>query len=267
METVPEYLRANVERAAARILALPIAPSFISTTDFHAHDNTFVSVSLMKYLHEKTGVRRVFCGGDFPYAFGNREDCVRDTARSLSYLETLKHELERYAARGNHDITIHTSWEEKTGYPHPESETNRLLMSVNSPCAEFLPCDVYYYMDDPAQRGRYIVVNTSDPQSSDTEQYWGVRYSAGERQLRFLAERALRFEGGGEDWSVVAFGHMPCSEKINSGEACLAPLAVFRHRRRHPYADFSDTKAEFTAYLCGHNHVDEAALDDGILHV
>ena len=66
METVPEYLSANVERAAARILALPIAPSFIFTTDFHAHDNTFVSVSLMKYLHEKTGVRRVFCGGDFP---------------------------------------------------------------------------------------------------------------------------------------------------------------------------------------------------------
>lgn len=190
METVPEYLSANVERAAARILALPIAPSFIFTTDFHARDNTFVSVSLMKYLHEKTGVRRVFCGGDFPYAFGSHEDCVRDTVRSLSYLETLKHELERYAARGNRDITIHTSWEEKTGYAHPESETNRLLMSANSPpCAEFLPC----------------------------------------------AERTLHFEDGGEGWSVVAFGHVPCSEKINSGEACLAPLAelfaAFRHRR------------------------------------
>ena len=270
-ERIPEYLAANAARAVARLHALPVPPSFIFTTDFHAHDNSFVSAAVMKYLHAQTGVHRVFCGGDFPYAFGAPEDCVHDTERSLDYLETLKPELELYVARGNHDITIRTSWTETTGYTHPEADTNRLLMSANSPVAECLAGDVCYYVDDPEQRVRYIVVNTSDSQSDDTTQYWGVHCSVGERQLRFLAERALHFENGGAGWSVVVFGHVPCSRNIPSSEASLAPLAellaAFRNRRPHPGANFEHTQAELAAYLCGHNHVDHAALDDGVLHV
>ena len=89
-ERIPEYLAANAARAVARLHALPVPPSFIFTTDFHAHDNSFVSAAVMKYLHAQTGVHRVFCGGDFAYAFGAPEDCVHDTERSLDYLETLK---------------------------------------------------------------------------------------------------------------------------------------------------------------------------------
>ncbi len=271
MTDIPQYYQKHMDDAIGRYLAIQGDASWIFSTDFHAHDNTFVCVELMKYLNETTGIKNVFVGGDFPYAFGTEISCLYDTERSVSYLARIKPKMNLYIARGNHDITIRTRMEETEGHTYPKEFTQQLLMSAVSPFTAELTEDMCYYIDDTKNKIRYIVVNTSDSQSSDENKYWGVNSSVGDRQLKWLSQKAFSLPDGGENWAVVTFGHIPCAECIQDYEPPLgdfsALLADFKNKRKSVYADFSSSKADFAAFICGHNHLDRFGYDDGVLHI
>lgn len=270
MQNFPEYYNEQLKAAINKFNGLKKDDCFAFITDVHCHDCSLTAVPLLKAFAKETALKKLFCGGDFAYAFGTKDDCLSDTQKCLDYIAKAKPELEVFNVRGNHDITIRTSWEEKSGYTHPKDLTNALLLSKNSPVTNAMNDEACYYIDDELKKMRYVVINTSDSQSENSSAFWGVNYSAGEKQLEWLAENAFNFENG-EGWTVVAFGHIPCSPKISDYATELKGLndllTAFKNKRKHEFADFSNSKAEFAAYICGHNHKDDSATDDGVLHI
>ena len=70
---VPEYLSGSLDAAAARLSQQRHDAAFAFVTDTHIHAGSMSCVSLLRALAERCGLERVFCGGDFPWAFGSRE--------------------------------------------------------------------------------------------------------------------------------------------------------------------------------------------------
>lgn len=271
MKEIPEYYNKQLDEAVARFQKIHSDASFFFLTDVHYRDSAHVAVPLVKAFAKRTGVSKLFSGGDYAFAFGTKEQCITDTEKSLDYLSEVKPELEFFSARGNHDVTIKFSREEQAGYTHPKDLTDALIMSKNSPVTAVMPGESCFYVDYPDEKMRYVVVNTSDSQSEDSTKFWGVHYSIGEKQLRWIAENAF----GSGDYpgrSIIVFGHIPCSEKLDpQGAPCIKPLndllTAFKNKRACAYGNFENSKSELVAYICGHNHADLNATENGVLHV
>ena len=271
MKAIPEYFNQPLNEAIERFEKLPRDASFFFVTDTHYRDCAHVSTPLIKAFAKKTGVNKLFSGGDYAFAFGTKEQCITDTEKSLDYLSEVKPELDFFSARGNHDITIKFSREEKTGYTHPKALTDAIIMSRNSPVTAVMQGESCYYADYPEEKVRYVIVNTSDSQSDDAQQYWGVHYSISRPQLEWIANNAFDLKDK-PDWSIIVFGHIPCSTQLDpEGAPLLKPLkellAAFKNRRACEYGNFENAKGELVAYICGHNHADRNATEDGVLHV
>lgn len=272
MKSIPDYFFPHIDEAVRRFNDLPHNASFFFTTDVHYRDNAHVAVPLIAYFAEKTDVKKLFSGGDYPFAFGAKEECISDTKKSLDYLAEVKPLMDFYSVRGNHDITIKFSREEQAGYTYPKSETNALILSKNSPVTAQMPEEACFFVDYPEEKIRYVAVNTSDSQSDDCNRFWGVHYSIGAAQLKWIAENAFSFPEGGDGWLVIVIGHIPCIEQLDAEGAPKVRelanlLADFKNKRKGKYGDFIGCKAELAAYLCGHIHADVSAVQDGVLHI
>lgn len=271
MKEIPEYFNRPLNEAAERFKKLPRDASFFFVTDTHYRDCALVATPLVRAFYEKTGVNKLFSGGDYAFAFGTKEECIADTEKSLDYLGEVKPEIDFFSARGNHDVTIRFSREENAGYTHPKDLTNAIITSKNSPVTAVMTSESCYYTDYPEEKVRYVVVNTSDSQSDDPNRYWGVNYSVSRPQLEWLASKAFNLNDKPE-WSIIVFGHIPCSERLDpEGAPLLKPLnnllSAFRNRQSCEYGDFKNAKGELVAYICGHNHADLDATENGVLHV
>lgn len=267
---VPEYMRGNLEEALSRIQATPADVMFAFVTDVHIHAAGMSCVGLLRELAERAGLERTFCGGDLPWAFGSREECLQDAQESLELLGTLREQMGLYIMRGNHDLTIRTSWEDASGYTAPYGQTVQLLAGYTTPDVIRPGEEAYYYVDDAARRIRWIVLDTCLKETAPETQSWGTRYGVDEAQIRWLATEALSLPEGGEGWVVFALGHIPCVAALPGGEAkhgfdqLAGVLKDFKNRRATPYADFTGAQADLAAYLCGHNHVDADVTEDGV---
>lgn len=271
MKTIPEYYFDQISEKTAKINALKKDASFMFITDLHIHDNAFVSVPLIKKVSKLTGIKKLISGGDYAYAFGADNECIDDTVNSIKYLSEVKPELKFYSVRGNHDITIRHDRNSETGYTHPESETNKIILSENSPVTKVMPNEACYYFDDENEKIRYVVINTSDTQSEDVGKFWGVNYSVSAPQIKWLAENAFKFENGGEGWGIIVFGHVPVSDKMDANNGVYKDvndeLIAVKNKKAGNFGNYCGLKAELIAYICGHVHVDNSIVDGGVLHV
>jgi predicted phosphodiesterase len=271
MKEIPQYFIQPLDEAINRYKKIRRDASFFFVTDTHYRDCAHVATPLIKAFAAKTDVRKLFSGGDYAFAFGPKEECIADTEKSLDYLSEVKPEIDFFSARGNHDITIKFSREENAGYTYPKDFTNKLILSKNSPVTAIMPGEACFYVDYPEEKTRYVVVNTSDTQSDDCNKFWGVHYSITRPQLEWIAKNAFNLEDK-PDWSVIVFGHIPCSETIDPvGAPPLKPLntllAAFKNRRACKYGNFENAKGDLVAYICGHNHADKSTTEDGVLHI
>lgn len=269
---VPEYLKESVDSAAARLAQARADAAFAFVTDTHIHAGSMSCVSMLRELARRCGLQRMFCGGDYPWAFGTREDCLNDARESLELLGGLRGDMGVYLLRGNHDFTIRTSWEDTSGYTMPYRETARLLAEYTTPDVCRPDGETYYYVDDRASKVRWIALDTCRKADAPETQSWGVKYGFDEAQASWLADTALRFEDGGAGWTVFVLGHVPCGPlpyaETEGGLMRLTTLLKdFKNRRAGAAGDFTGAQAELAAYLCGHSHVDSAAVEDGMLFI
>lgn len=271
MKQIPEYFNEQLKTQTTKINALKKDAAFFYITDLHVHDNAFVSVPLIKRVAKLTGVDKLISGGDYAYAFGTDKECFDDTINSLKYLSEVKPEVKFYSVRGNHDITVRHTRTSETGYTHPKTETDKIILSENSPVTAMMPNESCYFVDDESEKMRYVVINTSDTQSDDKGKFWGVNYSVSEAQVKWLAENAFKFKNGGEGWGILVFGHTPVSSLIEEPYDMMKDinnlLISVKNKQKCAFGDFSDLKAELIAYIHGHIHFDKSVVDGGVLHV
>ena len=282
---VPGYWREPLGRAAARIrdLSSRCDDAFFFITDLHVPANRRQSGRLLAALVAGTGVRKVFCNGDMPEAFGGRESIDRTIAdyRCLWVAEVERAGGDFYAAKGNHDFTIRDSMQSTNGFTCSGSEARDILMDTaaireNAVTNPDDPEACYYYVDFPESRIRWIVADTTDSIRADRA-WWAVKYGMHETQLRWLAENALATIPDG--WAALVLNHIPVATVVNTEwddvPALMAPwrnlLEAYQNRGRAAVGDreydFSGARGTILCNLTGHEHCERQTFQNGLWHI
>ncbi|MBR0277780.1 MAG: metallophosphoesterase, partial [Clostridia bacterium] len=274
-KAVPEYYKEHIAIKAKQcndlFNSIKNHGIFAFFTDSHIAPSRLTCISLLNELGKITPVKNVFFGGDIPWAFGTDEECLDDSTLFLELCSKMKDNVNLYIARGNHDIKVRYSTKAQEGYVMPYDELRDFLMSYNSNGTNGPKDSMYYYVDDTENKIRYIVLDTWISKGKDQDALWGTRFGMEEEEKQWLVNDALRIKDGGEGWAIVAFGHVSCIPEIRGYENNLDDISLifrdFKNRRKDKFGDFSNEKADFVAYICGHNHKDLDCVEDNTLFI
>lgn len=291
---IPDYWQEHIKQKIERIHDLQIAggrsaSSFALVTDIHWMCNAHNTAALLeKVMHD--------CA--IPY-FLNAGDTV--SGCGLCEKTFLYEEIEAYRdsfsaiedkcilALGNHDMAFSTL--DAPNYYAEQLTQNEIFEHVfrhqtHLPNRVFGGDGTYFYVDSPADKMRYIVLNNhvvpSEQVGDDKKPlFWKFRsFELYQEQLDWFAHVALVVPD--KDWSVVLCSHEnPCCDE--ESPAC-APLIIkiinaFKHRTKLDEqmtfekderlnvkisVDFTNGGGDFIAWLCGHIHRDSAMVIDGV---
>ena len=283
-EGLPAYYGEHLAKVAARLRALSATcdDAFFFITDLHIPSNRCVSGRILAKLVAETDVKKVLCGGDLTEAFGGKASVDRTIA---AYREQWVAAVERtggafFPAKGNHDLTIRDSPTAQSGFTYDGKTARDILMDTAAVKANAVtnpddPEACYYYVDSPKAGIRYIVADTTDSIRTDRT-YWAVLYGMGERQLRWLAEKALATIPSG--WAALVMQHIPMTGVV-SGESgngqLFAPwrnlLEAYQNRGKASIGgreyDFSKAGGVLLCNLTGHEHAERQTFQRGLWHI
>lgn len=240
---VPDYWLAALEAGAEAInTALCEAgrnkSTFLFYSDAHWNYGSQMSPSLLKYLHRNTGMTRTFFGGDIV----NDEAADYDTMAYLwQWRKQLKDLPNHHSVVGNHDDGNATdrlfSEQYVYGYLLAAEETPDMVRGEG----------MYYYIDSPAEKTRYLCLDTA---------YKGLD----DGQTAFVTD-ALQSTPDG--WHVVAVAHIWVDADYSVSPAVpgdisadgAALLALFdRYNARG--SGFEDCGGQVEFCVGGHTHWD-----------
>ena len=220
--------------------------AFLFYTDTHWNYSSKMAPKLLKYLHRHTGMTKTVFGGDIV----NNEGTDYST---MAYLWNWRNQLKdlpcHHSVVGNHDDGNSTnnlfSAEYVYGYLLAAEETPDI-------CRE--DSGLYYYIDCPAEKTRYLYLDTA---------YQG----AVSPQQDFLRNALLTTPAG---WHIVAIAHIwhdtdytlnpPVPGGFNSGAAIF--LTMFdQYNARSGVFSGCGGRVEFC--VGGHTHWDHDSTTDG----
>jgi len=265
LDAITRKIKTNAERKGA-------SGGFFFYADSHVLSNHGQSGFVMADLVGRTGIGRVFGGGDYSVLY-----CSNDPKEAMESILKLHRECWRdpveaaggsfYAAKGNHDlIVLRKDDEKKSGFGYSSRHAREILMDTAAVRrATSNPDDghgVYFYTDDPSAKVRYIVADTSDgvrETDCDPKGLWlGIKMR--QPQLEWLRDKA--FGTMPEGWRAVVMQHVP-----------IAPVNMGRDEyveRFTPFRELMEKEAargRMLANLSGHKHADRFSHWKGLLHV
>ena len=243
MDGIPSYWQTALDNGVEAInTALCEAgrnkSAFLFYTDAHWNYGSQMSPTLLKYLHKHTGMAKTFFGGDIV----NDEATDYDTMEYLwEWRKQLKDLPNHHSVVGNHDDGNSTnnlfSEQYVYGYLLGAEETPNMVMGDG----------LYYYVDSPAEKTRYLCLDTA---------YKGVD----SKQQEFVKNALLTTPSG---WHIVAISHIwhdtnynttpPTVGGINSSASTLLAMFENYNSRSGEYADCTGW-VEFC--IGGHTHWD-----------
>ena len=250
--------------------------SFIWMTDPHFPSNDLLSKPSMKHILNHTSIPFVLCGGDYPGAYGTKDDVLVSRDEVLEYQDYIG-KGKFFSVQANHDFTIKKSPTDSSGYTAANSLVYNTLIRPN----EFYLSSVqagkeYYYIDIPSQSTRIFMLNSMDgnPETENTDA-WGTQYTISQAQADWLVEKAKEKSG----WKYVFVCHVPCDSNLDSyhpNEEYFHKVAAainnkqklaFHSQNINEDTDFTDTTNQVVTILAGHNHVDQSSAKDGVLSI
>lgn len=270
-----DYMDKKIEEIRAAEQELLSGDAFIFITDVHWGDNHKVSPKLIEQIKQKTGVQKVFFGGDVPIAYGTAEKMMSDTIDFNNQFRPLKRSRDLYSVIGNHDFTIKSSATDSSGITLPVNEAYALFGREFERYTNIKQNTMYYFVDNKAAKLRYIFINTEE--SVDPTIPWGVQAKISQDQADWLTNEALDVPAG---WGIITIGHVPIHKSATSYSSKLDILKqVFEgYNARQKLditsvdgvtatTDYTNAGGEVVAYLCGHNHKDQSFTDQGINYI
>lgn len=216
--------------------------AFLFYSDAHWNYGSQMAPTLLKYLYNYTGMTKTFFGGDIV----NEEASDYNTMEYLwDWRRQLKDLPNHHSIVGNHDDGNSTNnlFSEQYVYGY-------LLAAEETPDMVVGDDGLYYYIDNPAEKTRYLCLDTA---------YKGVDSD----QTTFITE-ALKSTP--TNWHIVVISHiwyMPDYNQINvrpipitgldSGASTVAALLDSYNARS---GDFADCGAWVEFCIGGHVHID-----------
>ncbi|MCR4837828.1 MAG: metallophosphoesterase [Eubacterium sp.] len=230
--SIPSYFRTQLYDTAQELDKLQTDPwvSAVVITDTHGSRNSGNSASLVRYLLEHSSADRCLWLGDLSEPWFDDEG-----AQYQAYAKNLLPCADQvYVTIGNHDR------QELGRYSRKKIEVIYKDFLEKKAAAGQLqgePENFYYYMDDPARKLRWLVLNTSNISAS--------QYHMSDVELTWIAEALCLPD---TDWSVVIFGHEDIDVNANQpytskdGEQLAEMIA--------------GCNGHVVGYICGHEHLD-----------
>ena len=250
--------------------------NFIFMTDPHFPDNDLLSKPMMEHVLDHTSIPFVICGGDFPGAFGTKDQVLDAANETLDYQNYIgKNRF--FTIQGNHDFTIRKSPTENTGWTASNSLVYDTLIRPNEAYQPSIQAGKeYYYLDVLPQKTRIFMLNSMDgnPAAENTDP-WGTQYTISQDQADWLVEKAKEKVG----WKFIFVCHVPCDSNLDSynpNEEYFHKVASAINNKQqldfhagsiNESADFTGTTNQVVAILAGHNHVDQSSSKDGVLSI
>lgn len=158
--------------------------AFLFYSDSHWDCSSKMSPMLLKYLHSHTGMTKTIFGGDIVHTAAADYD-------TMAYLWDWRKQLEdlpnHHSVAGNHDGLGHSSFTEQYLYSY-------LFAAEETPDIVRGEQGTYYYIDSPAEKTRYLYLDT------------GYRIAAlGSAQTAFVNDALISTPNG---WHIVAIAHI-----------------------------------------------------------
>ena len=160
--------------------------AFLFYTDAHWTSNSQMSPKLLKYLYRNTGMNKTFFGGDIVQRESGDEDVM---AYLWQWREQLRGLPNHHSVVGNHDDgnTTNNLFSEQYVYGY-------LLASEETPDIVRGEKGLYYYIDSPTEKTRYLCLDTA----FQTLLYDPI-------QLQFVVDALCAVP---ENWHIVAVAHI-----------------------------------------------------------
>lgn len=248
---VPEHWQSALDTGAKAInTAMQAAgynkSAFLFYSDAHWNYGSQMSPTLLRYLHRHTGMVRTFFGGDIVNAEGTDYDTM---AYLWDWRSQLKELPNHHSVVGNHDDGNPTTiFDVKYVYSYllAAEETSDMVRGDG----------LYYYIDSPAEKTRYLCLDTA---------YKGLT----DKQSAFVKDALLSTPEG---WHIVAVSHIwvdpdysvtpAVPGDVNPDAAVLLAMFDSYNARSGEYADCGGW-VEFC--IGGHTHWDyDTASPNGI---
>lgn len=260
IEEVPIYWEAELESKAKEInMTLCEAgrnkSSFLFYTDAHWNQNSQMSPKLLKYLYKHTGINKTFFGGDIV----NNESDNYDT---MKYLWDWRYQLRdlpnHHSVPGNHDDGNTTedlfSANYVYGYLQAAEETNDIVRDEGD--------GLYYYLDCPSEKSRYIFLDTATGYDSG----W-VSDLGASRQGKFVKNALMSVSDG---WHIIVIAHIwhDTNYTVNPavpgglskwGEYLIGQFDAYNSRE----GEYTQGKGKVEFCIGGHTHWDFESFSPG----
>lgn len=224
--TVPDYWKSELEAGAKAINAAICAAgfnksSFLFYSDSHWDYGAKMSPTLLKYLYLNTAMSKTFFGGDIV----NTEAADADTMAYLwDWRKQIKDLPNHHSVAGNHDDGNSTDHllpiDYVYGYLMAAEETPDIVRGATG---------LYYYIDSPGERTRYLFLDTGCYDLN----------ALSDAQSTFIKE-ALKSAPSG--WHIVVVSHIWYVPDYNQYD--IRPI---------PIAGLSDTASAVAAILDNYN--------------
>ena len=230
---VPDYYKPHIAEKALRVKELAngcaaYGDVFIFITDQHWTINQKNSLALIKYLEENVNIPRLFSGGDEANA-ANGDFCrqIRDVFHGKIY-----------HAVGNHEYFVHTTGSQL--YYDFDSFNDDQIGTLDRH---------YYYVDNPQQQIRYIVLNSFCEMDETSV---GATPGYEQEQLDWLRDVALDVPAG---WTILVFTHMFMNVTMAANTLSMTSYA----QACMNVLDAYDGEGTIAAVIQGHTHRDRLA--------
>lgn len=222
--------------------------SFIFMTDSHWPSNAKNSPALIRKILDNTNIIKVFGGGDVINLHPSKSEAInyqRDFIKSFKDLN-----IDILNILGNHDLNnneatygseAYLSIKEVYSTLFKISENNMNGMPKVSETNGDSNRNIFYYIDNPIQKIRYIILNNARSK---------IYYNQNDPQLLFLKEKMQELSAG---WTIVAFAHIYWSGIVDG-----IPTENEYGTQITDLIDslYDELDATFAALIVGHCHYD-----------
>ena len=238
--TMPQYWLTYMQTKIADVQDKDVlvgqhGDSFVFITDIHYEFNDKNSPPVVKYVLHNSSVNRVVCGGDVISGGG-----TNTKASALTWLNKAQNSFRNIGVnplylRGNHD----NNTEIYPAKPEIAISDSELYGILWKPIENEITVgdELNYYFDNPAQKIRYICLDTGHP---DT-------YVMSDAQITWMQNRITELDSG---WSVLVLTHQFYSStpptKDGNGTKIEAGLDAI----------YDSANATIIGVVCGHSHRD-----------
>ena len=241
----------------------------------------------MEEILNQCAIPYFFNAGDIVSGFGlcPKESLYDDLDNCRSAFSKIEHKC--LMVEGNHD-SAYSTFEAPNYYAEnlnkDELYEHLFRFETVYPDRVFGPDGTYYYVDDKFHKMRYIVLNSHDVPSYETDEnnipfYNKFRMTAvRQQQLEWFAFVAL--EVPSSDWTVTFCTHENPVHgwEFYSGDMILGILNAFKNHTKFEgttnigepeyeteiSVDFTGRGGDFTAWVCGHFHDSYFEVINGI---